>query len=121
LAPLGDYGGPTQTMALLPGSPAIGAGTSTGAPATDQRGIARGPIVDIGACQVSLVVESSLGWVDTSAANLSLPGAVRLADQYPWSEISFAPTVFATQTTITLASGQLELSNPSGTETITGP
>ena len=24
LAPLGDYGGPTQTMALLPGSPAIG-------------------------------------------------------------------------------------------------
>ena len=28
LAPLGDYGGPTQTMALLPGSPAIGAGGS---------------------------------------------------------------------------------------------
>ena len=26
LAPLGDYGGPTQTMALLPGSPAIGTG-----------------------------------------------------------------------------------------------
>ena len=26
LAPLGDYGGPTQTMALLPGSPAIDAG-----------------------------------------------------------------------------------------------
>ena len=26
LAPLGNYGGPTQTMALLPGSPAIGAG-----------------------------------------------------------------------------------------------
>src|SRR5262249_27854139 len=33
LAPLGDYGGPTQTMPLLPGSPAIDAGTSTGAPA----------------------------------------------------------------------------------------
>ena len=27
LAPLGNYGGPTETMALLPGSPAIGAGT----------------------------------------------------------------------------------------------
>ena len=26
LAPLGDYGGPTQTLALLPGSPAINAG-----------------------------------------------------------------------------------------------
>src|SRR5262249_29262490 len=27
LAPLGNYGGPTPTMALLPGSPAINAGT----------------------------------------------------------------------------------------------
>ena len=41
LAPLGNYGGPTQTMALLPGSPAIDAGTSTGAPAMDQRGLGR--------------------------------------------------------------------------------
>ena len=41
LAPLGDYGGPTQTMALLPGSPAIDAGTSIGALATDQRGVTR--------------------------------------------------------------------------------
>jgi len=49
LAVLGDYGGPTQTMALLPGSPAINAGTSTGAPATDQRGISRVGAVDIGA------------------------------------------------------------------------
>ena len=28
LAPLGNYGGPTQTMALLPGSPAIDAGNN---------------------------------------------------------------------------------------------
>jgi hypothetical protein len=28
LAPLGSYGGPTRTVALLPGSPALGAGTS---------------------------------------------------------------------------------------------
>ena len=32
LAPLGNYGGPTQTIALLPGSPAIDAGTSVPAP-----------------------------------------------------------------------------------------
>jgi hypothetical protein len=38
LAALGNYGGPTQTMASLPGSPAINAGTATGAPTTDQRG-----------------------------------------------------------------------------------
>jgi len=49
LAPLGNYGGPTQTMALLPGSSAINAGANTGAPATDQRGINRDPTVDIGA------------------------------------------------------------------------
>ena len=51
LAALGDYGGPTSTMALLPGSPAIGTGTSNGAPNTDQRGFARGSSVDIGAYQ----------------------------------------------------------------------
>jgi hypothetical protein len=51
LAALGDYGGPTQTMALLPGSPAIGGGTATGAPATDQRGVPRTGHVDIGAFQ----------------------------------------------------------------------
>jgi hypothetical protein len=51
LAPLGNYGGPTQTMPLLPGSPAIGTGTSTGAPTTDQRGFNRGSTVDIGAFQ----------------------------------------------------------------------
>ena len=44
-------------MALLPGSPAIDAGTATGAPATDQRGVARpqGPGVDIGAFEYQYV------------------------------------------------------------------
>ncbi len=32
LGPLGDYGGPTLTMPLLPGSPAIGAGTTAAHP-----------------------------------------------------------------------------------------
>lgn len=58
LAPLGNYGGPTQTMALVPGSPAIDAGSTAlaldgqGAPLTiDQRGQARvvGAAVDLGA------------------------------------------------------------------------
>jgi predicted outer membrane repeat protein len=58
LAPLGDYGGPTQTMALLPDSPAIGAGTTTDYPGTntpittDQRGLPLdSPTPDIGAFQ----------------------------------------------------------------------
>nr|MCU0756673.1 hypothetical protein [Xanthomonadales bacterium] len=51
LSALGNYGGPTPTFALLPGSPAINAGNNSGAPSTDQRGIARPQldIVDIGA------------------------------------------------------------------------
>ncbi len=47
LAPLANYGGLTQTMALLPGSLAIDAGNS--AIALDQRGIARVGAPDIGA------------------------------------------------------------------------
>jgi hypothetical protein len=49
LAPLGGYGGPTQTMALLPGSPAIGAaGLAVVGVFADQRGLPRS-ILDIGA------------------------------------------------------------------------
>ncbi len=46
---LADNGGPTQTMALLPGSPAINAGTTLNAPPTDQRGVLRDEIPDMGA------------------------------------------------------------------------
>jgi hypothetical protein len=49
LGPLQDNGGPTPTMALLDGSPAVGAGD--GCPATDQRGVARDNGCDIGAYQ----------------------------------------------------------------------
>jgi hypothetical protein len=51
LGPLQDNGGPTDTRALLSGSSAIDAGTNTGCPATDQRGVRRpqGPRCDIGA------------------------------------------------------------------------
>src|SRR5262245_21677271 len=52
LGTLGNYGGPTQTIPLLPGSPAINAGISAGAPLTDQRGLPRFGAVDIGAFEV---------------------------------------------------------------------
>ncbi|MDR3389150.1 MAG: choice-of-anchor Q domain-containing protein [Rudaea sp.] len=49
LLPLAANGGYTQTMALPANSPAVNAGTSTGALPTDQRGVSRFGNVDIGA------------------------------------------------------------------------
>jgi hypothetical protein len=51
LGPLTDNGGPTLTMALLPGSPAIDAADTSIAPLTDQRGFPRpaGSGADLGA------------------------------------------------------------------------
>ena len=51
LGPLAGNGGPTQTHALLSGSPAIDAGNDALCPATDQRGVARpqGAHCDMGA------------------------------------------------------------------------
>ena len=55
LADLADNGGPTQTCAILAGSSAIDAGTASGAPAVDQRGVKRpqGSGFDIGAYESS--------------------------------------------------------------------
>ena len=141
LAALGNFGGPTQTMALLTGSPAIDAGansiTGLTIPTTDQRGALRGPTglnagsaVDIGA------YEASSSYLDTSTADSGDVGTLR--DAVGWANVNTnvnpanSPTaantivfntagVFATQQTITLTGGQLTLSNTSTAETITGP
>jgi len=49
LGTLANNGGPTPTIALLAGSPALNAGTAIGAPKTDQRGLPRDAWPDIGA------------------------------------------------------------------------
>jgi predicted outer membrane repeat protein len=51
LAALADNGGPTKTLAIAPGSPAIDAGNNSSCTATDQRGVKRpqGSACDIGA------------------------------------------------------------------------
>jgi len=56
LGPLQDNGGPTETMALLADSPALGQADNSKAPATDQRGDTRmdqsGETTDIGAFEL---------------------------------------------------------------------
>ncbi|HEX9005557.1 MAG TPA: putative Ig domain-containing protein, partial [Blastocatellia bacterium] len=72
LSVLGNFGGLTQTHALLPGSPAINAGTSTSAPTTDQRGISRFGATDIGAFESQgFVLALSGGSPQTALLNAS--------------------------------------------------
>src|SRR5262249_9738603 len=138
LAGLDNNGGPTQTMVLLAGSPAINAGSNAfvtappfvGPPFTDQRGFpsARvfGGTVDIGAFElvplgIPLVVDSTADEDDGNytAGDLTLREALALANAYPGADtISFAPAVFGTPQTITLGLGQLTINSDL---TLTGP
>jgi len=52
---LGDNGGVTETMALMAGSPAIGAAVSENCPLGDQRGFERGATCDVGAYERDVV------------------------------------------------------------------
>ncbi|MGA7991928.1 MAG: choice-of-anchor Q domain-containing protein [Thermoanaerobaculia bacterium] len=62
LGALANNGGPTQTQALLAGSPAIDAGTGVGAPAVDQRGVSRpqGAGYDIGAYEYTPLISGNV-------------------------------------------------------------
>jgi hypothetical protein len=106
LGPLQDNGGPTQTMALLPGSPAIDAGDNTGAPDFDQRGdgYARivGGTIDIGAYEVQEGPASRFAISAPAKVNSNTPfdvtvssGTVPLVGQptpgYLWNPVT-APT-----------------------------
>ena len=78
LAPaLPDNGGPTQTIALLSGSPAIDKGNATitgvTVPGTDQRGFPRTGGIDIGAFQIDPV--PTTGYVNSAWA-VDQPGTV---------------------------------------------
>ena len=66
LLALANNGGPTQTHALSPCSPAVNTGTNSGAPSTDQRGSTRpynNGISDIGAYELQLAPNSNISIV----------------------------------------------------------
>ncbi len=144
LAPLGNNGGPTQTRALLPGSPAIDAGSDSIAgitiPATDQRGALRGPAglnagpaPDIGAYEASSsylvtsladspdagTLRAAIGWANISTNS----NPANIADPAPNTIVFDTSGAFATPQTITLsgALGTLELSGTATAIAIQGP
>ena len=116
LGTLSDNGGPTQTIALLPGSPAIDAGSnalavdpSTGKPlTTDQRGtgfvrIINGT-VDIGAYEV----QTSLVVTTQPPANVTAGSAFGLIVTVEDNSFGHVDTSFSGTVTVTL------LTNPGG-------
>ena len=125
LAPLGDYGGPTETMALLPGSAAIGVGTAESGITTDERGFSLDTPPDIGAFQTQtgpLVVNTTVDGVGSPSGDLSLRQAINLANVLDAAEtIAFDPAIFSTAQTITLTDGALVLSNTTAPVAIDGP
>jgi Ca2+-binding RTX toxin-like protein len=129
LDPLANNGGPTQTHALLTGSPAINRGNNSllSGLTTDQRGnpVARiaGTTVDIGAYELftistPIVVSTNIDALDgnISSGNLSLREAIVLANSSPGANtITFAASTNSAEFDLTL--GQLEISE---TVTMTG-
>jgi hypothetical protein len=74
LGPLGYNGGPTQTMPLLAGSPAIDAGIQSACPARDQRFAVRSGACDIGAYEYG-VDPPARATVNNSSASGAAQGA----------------------------------------------
>ncbi len=116
LGALADNGGPTQTMALQIGSPAIDAGTGVASISTDQRGGPRpqppGGSPDIGAYEYASVA-------DTALAMAGAPNPVTLGQTvtYTLTVTNDGPTgdpALAVQTVDTLpATATLQSANPS--------
>jgi len=81
LGSLQDNGGPTFTLALLAGSPAIDGGTNSNCPNTDQRGYSRpadgnrdsSPLCDIGAYEVAGLPPTPTGTATTTPSPTNTP------------------------------------------------
>ena len=125
LTALGDYGGPTETRAHQPSSPARHAGARAPGVTADQRGFALDSPRDIGAFQSHagpLVVDAAIDGLGSPLGELSLRQAVNLADVLTGgATITFDKKAFAKPSVITLTAGPLELSNATGPVTILGP
>jgi hypothetical protein len=92
LGPLQDDGGPTPTMALLPGSPALNAGDPSQLGTRDQRGVIRSGGVNIGAYQASataFVVDAPA----TVTAGIPFDVTVTAVDPFGQVAVGYSGTV----------------------------
>jgi predicted outer membrane repeat protein len=122
LGAFGNYGGPTPTLPLLQGSPALGKGNSAAAPIVDQRGDPRSGATDIGAVQLlDAIVTNTSDLVDILGILVPVPGSLRQAildtDAHPGNDfITFAIPGGGVQTIQPLS----QLPDITGTVTIDG-
>ncbi|HEX6739085.1 MAG TPA: choice-of-anchor Q domain-containing protein [Vicinamibacteria bacterium] len=101
LGTLGDYGGPTQTIPPLPGSPLINAiGSGCPPPSTDQRGIARpqGAGCDIGAHEWRPAADLALTKTALGTAGEGLSLSWRIVASNPGPQAASGVTVTDTFT-----------------------
>ncbi|MCA9734354.1 MAG: T9SS type A sorting domain-containing protein [Deferribacteres bacterium] len=135
LGPLADNGGATMTCALLPGSPAINAGTSTDAPTTDQRGITRPQLggIDMGAYEsrgFTMAVSGGNNQNTVINTSFSDPLAVTISSSFgepvDGGKVTFTPPASGASSTIagnpaTITGGVATTGNVTANSTVGGP
>ncbi len=118
LAPLADYGGPTQTMPPLPGSPAVDVAAATTAQ-TDQRGFPRSrdgdgdgtALPDLGAVEASHIIVTVPG--DSGPG--SLRAALTEAATQPGPDtVYFAPSATPAATPYLTLASEILITDPAG-------
>jgi hypothetical protein len=92
LGPLHDNGGPSQTMALRPGSPALNAGDPGQLGVSDQRGVIRSGGVNIGAYQAS-ATEFVVDAPPTFTAGVPFDVTVTAVDPFGQVAVGYSGTV----------------------------
>ncbi|HEY1359290.1 MAG TPA: CSLREA domain-containing protein [Thermoleophilaceae bacterium] len=110
LSALANHGGPTETMTLAAGSPAINAGDDSDCGNHDQRGVGRpkGPHCDIGAVERSAPVAATGAATAVTATTATLNGSLVSSDLAPTHRFDVGKTTaYGAQTAAVIGSGNI--------------